>query len=281
MKKNLTALVMMALLLGIVRFGVIRAQDSQTLTVFAASSLTDAFEEIGAAFEQEFPGVDVVFNFGSSSTLATQLVEGAPADVFASANATQMAVVSDAGLLSEAAVLFAKNRLVLAVPADNPANIHTLRDLATPGVRLVLAAPGVPVRQYTDTMLERMAASPRYGEGYRAAVLSNVVSEEDNVRQGTAKVLLGEADAAIVYLSDVQPENAEAITAIRIPTAFNSIAEYPIGILKDSANPEAAQAFVDLVVSDAGQAILVKWGFIRVESLAVQATPDAAPTQAS
>lgn len=240
------------------------AQETQTLTVFAAASLADALTEIATNFQTENPGVEVVFNFGGSSALATQLSEGAPADIFASANARQMTVASDAERIAGRPRTFIKNRLVLIVPADNPAGITTLRDLANPGVKLVVAAPDVPVRDYTNTMLERLAADPSYGEEYRTTVLTNVVSEEDNVRQVSAKVALGEADAGIVYHSDVTPDIANQVTAIEISDALNTIATYPIAATNDAANPELAQAFIDYVLSDAGQDVLVKWNFISV-----------------
>jgi molybdate transport system substrate-binding protein len=255
-----------ALLLGliIVSFGLwpAAAQESQTLTVFAAASLTDAFEEIATDFEAENPGVDVLFNFAGSSDLAAQLAEGAPADVFASANNTQMNAARDAERIAGRPHTFVKNRLVLIVPADNPDGITTLRDLSNEGIQLVIAAPDVPVRTYTDTLLERLAADPAYGETYRTAVLANVVSEEQNVRQVSAKVALGEADGGIVYVSDVTPDISEQVIAIPIPDYLNTIATYPIAITNDTANPELAQAFVDYVLSDAGQDTLVNWNFI-------------------
>ena len=167
MKSKLLIVVLLALLLiGLLP---VSAQTSQSLTVFAASSLTDAFSEIATAFEAANPGVEVIFNFGGSSTLATQLSNGAPADVFASANNSQMtnAAESRAHRLDAAPRTFVKNRLVLIVPADNPANIQSLHDLANPGVKLVLAAPAVPVRDYTDAMLEKLAADPGYGDAYQ------------------------------------------------------------------------------------------------------------------
>lgn len=261
MKKLWWVLMLTALLVGTLA---VSAQDSQTLIVFAASSLTDAFEEIATAFEAENPGVDVVYNFGGSSTLAAQLSEGAPADVFASANNSQMNVAREAGRIAGRPLTFGKNRLVLIVPADNPTGITTLRDLANEGVLLVIAAPDVPVRTYTDTLLERLAADPAYGEAYRSAVMANVVSEEENVRQVSAKVALGEADAGIVYVSDVTPDITDAVIAIPIPDYLNTIATYPIAVTDDSANPELAQAFVDYVLSDAGQDTLVAWNLISV-----------------
>ncbi len=240
----------------------VAAQDSQTLTVFAASSLSDAFEEIATAFEGENAGVDVVYSFGSSSTLATQLVEGAPADIFASANARQMTVALDGERIAGRPRTFAKNRLILIVPIDNPANIQSLRDLSNPGIKLVIAALEVPVRDYTNTMLDRLVADPAYGEAYREAFMANVVSEEDNVRQVSAKVSLGEADAGIVYRSDVTPDISDSVIALPIPDALNTLATYPIAVTNDSANPELSQAFIDYVLSDAGQDTLVKWNFI-------------------
>lgn len=243
---------------------IVSAQDEGELVVFAAASLTDAYEAIADAFEAENPGVEVLFNFGGSSALATQLVQGAPADVFASANNTQMAVAVEGGRIAQPVRTFAKNRLVLIVPADNPANIQSLRDLANPGINLILAAPEVPVRAYTDTMLERMAVDPAYGEEYRSAVVDNIVSEEPNVRQVSAKIALGEADAGVVYLSDVTPDIADDVLTFPIPDVFNTIATYPIAVTDDTERPELASRFVDFVLSDAGQDILVEWGFVSV-----------------
>jgi molybdate transport system substrate-binding protein len=252
------------ILLALLLISPIYAQDTVELTVFAATSLTDAYENIAEVFEADNPGVNILYNFGGSSTLATQLVQGAPADVFASANNAQMTVAVEGGRITGQPHTFAKNRLVLITPADNPAGIETLRDLANDNIKLVVAAPEVPVRAYTDTMLERMAADPAYGEAYRSAVLAKIVSEEPNVRQVAAKVALGEADAGVVYLSDVTPDLADSVIAMSIPDAFNTIATYPIAITDDTAQPELAQQFVDFVLSDAGQDILVEWNFVSV-----------------
>ncbi|MAS34053.1 MAG: molybdate ABC transporter substrate-binding protein [Anaerolineaceae bacterium] len=251
------------------------ARQEQTLTVFAASSLTDAFEEIGTAFEAANPGAEVLFSFAGSATLATQLVEGAPVDIFASANNTQMQVVMDEGLVIGTPDIFAQNRLVLIIPSDNPAEIQNLHDLANEGVQLVVAAPAVPVREYTNLMLERMAADCAYGDIYREHVVDNIVSEEDNVRQVTAKVALGEADAGIVYLSDVTPDVVDDVRIIDIPDHLNTIATYPIAIINSAADPALAQSFVDFVQSDEGQAILVEWHFVSVQ--ATEPTPEVTP----
>jgi molybdate transport system substrate-binding protein len=241
-----------------------QGQEGHTLTVFAASSLTNAFEEIATAFEADNPGVDVIYNFAGSSALATQLSEGAPADVFASANPRQMQVALEAERIFGEPDVFVHNLLVLITPADNPANIESLRDLAAPGIKFVVAAPEVPVRVYTDVMLARLASLPTYGNAYRSAVRANIVSEEDNVRQVFLKVALGEADAGIVYQSDVTPDAADQVLTIPIPHIVNSLATYPIAITNDSPNSELAQAFVDYVLSDNGQATLTQWGFLPV-----------------
>ncbi|MCA9905363.1 MAG: molybdate ABC transporter substrate-binding protein [Anaerolineae bacterium] len=262
MKHRLGLLLVAVVLLS--GFAIAQAQSQGELTVFAAASLTDAYAALADAFEAANPGVHIVYNFGGSSTLATQLVQGAPADVFASANNPQMTVAIEGGRIAGSPRTFAKNRLILIVPVSNPADIHSLRDLATPGISLILAAPDVPVRVYTDTMLERMANDPAYGSAYRDAVLANLVSEEPNVRQVSAKVALGEADAGVVYMSDVTPDIMEDVIALPIPDVFNTIATYPIALTNDTQQPELAQRFVDFVIADAGQDILVEWGFISV-----------------
>jgi molybdate transport system substrate-binding protein len=237
--------------------------ESRALIVFAAASLTDTFEEIGETFEAENEGVKVLFNFGGSSTLAAQLDQGAPADVFASANAQQMDVAVATGRVDEdAPQIFARSRLVVVVPTDNPAEIESLCDLANEGVKLIVAAPEVPVRTYTDTMLTLMGASPLYGPEWRDTVIGNIVSEEPNVRQVSAKVVLGEADAGVVYISDVTPDIKEDVMMLVVPDEFNVIATYPIAVINDSASLELAQAFVDFVLSEAGQDILASWNFM-------------------
>jgi molybdate transport system substrate-binding protein len=252
------------LLLAFLGFWVTHAQERSAIVVFAAASLTDSYEAIGIAFEEANPGVEVLFNFGGSSTLASQLVQGAPADVFASANPHQMMIAAEGGRIAEPIRTFARNRLVLIVPASNPANIQSLHDLSNPGVRLILAAPEVPVRAYTDTMLQQMALDSAYGEVYAESVIANIVSEEPNVRQVAAKVALGEADAGVVYLSDVTPDIADEVLTFSIPDGFNTIATYPIAVTNDTRQPELATRFVEFVLSEMGQDILVEWGFVSI-----------------
>jgi molybdate transport system substrate-binding protein len=230
------------------------------ITVFAASSLTDAFTEIAEAFEASHPGVEVTLNFGASSQLATQINEGAPADVFASASGSTFKTVTDAGNAADPAV-FATNRLTIITPSDNPAKIASLQDLANPGVKLVLAVRGVPVRDYAEQVFTKAAENPDLGAGFPTKVLANLVSEEDNVRLVVSKVALGEADAGICYITDVTGDQKANIGQIEIPDDLDVIASYPIGTIKESTQAELAQAFVDFVLSSEGQSILVRWGF--------------------
>ncbi len=236
------------------------AEPETTLTVFAAASLTDAFTEIAAAFDSDNPGVTTVFNFAGSNQLATQINEGAPADVFASANHTQMDAAVESGRIdADAPTVFVTNRLVVVIPADNPGDIQTLQDLANPGTLIVLAAAEVPVGKYSLEFLDKASADPAFSETFREDVLANVASYEENVRSVLNKVSLGEADAGIVYTSDLV--GVEGVSGLEIPDELNLVAEYPIAILNDSANSEMAAAFVEFVLSDGGRALLAEYGF--------------------
>lgn len=232
----------------------------QTLSVFAASSLTDAFGEIGQAFTEQ-TGAEVDFNFGGSNILRQQLEQGARAGVFASANVAEMQKAQAAGLLAGPPLPFVKNRLTVILPKDNPAGLSNLRDLAEKNHKLVLAAPNVPVGGYARDTLRRLAEDPAYGANFAERVLANLVSDETNVRQVVSKVGLGEADAGIVYVSDVTPSARARLTEIPIPDNVKTIATYPLAVLADAPNPDLAQAFIDYVQSPAGQAILREWGF--------------------
>lgn len=233
-----------------------------TLNIFAAASLTDAFTEIGESFSQENPGVRTVFNFAGSNQLATQIREGAPADLFASANSAQMDAAIESGrIVRESSQTFVRNRLVVIVPSDNPAQLFTLQDLTKPGVKIAFAAVEVPVGRYTLDFLDRAATVESLGAGYRDGVIANVVSYEANVRVVLTKVTLGEADAGVVYTSDVAAAAGEVIQ-IEIPDELNTIASYPMAPLADSAHPEMAQKFVDYVLSPPGQRTLAAYGFI-------------------
>lgn len=226
------------------------------ITVFAASSLTDAFNELAETYQAQHNDVTVILNYAGSSQLAAQLTEGVAADVFASANAAQMKnVIENGRIQASTETLFVSNRLTIIVPAENPASITSLEDLAQPNIQLILAVEGVPVRQYTDEIAARMSAD------FQSGFYGNLVSEEDNVRQVAAKIALGEADAGLVYTSDITPDLADQVQQIAIPDAQNVIATYPIAPIADAAHPELAQSFIDFVLSATGQAILAKWGF--------------------
>jgi molybdate transport system substrate-binding protein len=234
------------------------APEAWILNVFAAASLTDAFTEIGKNFEAANPGVTVTFNFAGSQALRTQIEEGAPADIFASASGKEMdTTVAGKFVADGTPKVFLNNKLVLILPADNPAGVTKLEDLAKPGLKLVLAAEEVPVGSYARQSLDLMNGS--FGTDFKDKVLANVVSNEDNVKQVVFKVQLGEADAGIVYTSDAVA--APDLKTVEIPAELNVIAKYPIAPLVKSANADLATAFVDYVMSTDGQAVLAKWGF--------------------
>ncbi len=232
--------------------------QSDTLRVFAASSLTDAFGELEERFEERNPGVEVRQSFESSSTLLTQIQQGAPADVFASAAQEEMRTAAQDGLVAGEPETFAKNREVIMVPKQNPANIRSVRDLTKPGIKLVLAEEGVPAADYALEIVNRAGA--RYGSGFREDVLSNVVSREADVRASVSRVALGDADATFGYASDYTPDVRDRVRVIRIPENLSRIGIYPIAVLEDANEPGLARKWVDLVVSSEGQRVLEKWG---------------------
>jgi molybdate transport system substrate-binding protein len=236
------------------------------LTVFTAASLTDAFKEMGANIEQANPGTKVTFNFAGSPTLRTQLAQGARVDVFASADEPNMQGAQKDGTIASEPRLFVRNQLVAIVPAANPAQVMRLQDLAKPGVKLVLTNKEVPVGNYSRQALAKMNQDAAFGAEFATRVLANLVSEETNVKQVVAKVQLGEADAGIVYSSDVTPAVRGAVQVLAIPEPFNVIANYPIAVVREAPNAAGAHAFIDYVLSPAGQAILTKHGLLAVAS---------------
>ena len=230
--------------------------ESGTLSVYAASSLTEAFSELETAFEAAHPDIDVSVTYAGSQILRLQIEQGAPADVFASANLEHMQTLVDSGLVAESRV-FVQNELVVIVPLDNPAGIESLEDLPEAS-RVVLGTRNVPVGRYARDVL-RLAA-PTLGEGFEAMVLYRVVSEETNVRLARAKVELGEADAAIVYRTDAG--SSDRVRIVEIPSEFNVIADYPIGVLRRTTVPATAEAWVGLLMSPEGRTVLARHGFI-------------------
>ena len=239
------------------------APQARTLTVFAAASLTDAFTEIGRNFEAAHPGITVSFNFAGSQTLRTQLEQGAVADVFASANQTEMdTLVKDTLVAANSAQVFLSNNLLVILPANNPANVQTLKDLSRPGLKLDLADTTVPAGKYARQILASLDKDPALGPNFSTQTLVNVVSNETDVRQVVAKVQLGEADAGIVYVSDAVA--APELKTIEIPAADNVIAKYPIAALSKAPQPDLAAGFIAYVLSTDGQVALKKWGFTPI-----------------
>jgi molybdate transport system substrate-binding protein len=218
-----------------------------TITVFAASSLSGAFTTIGADFEKSHPGTMVKFSFAGSSSLAAQIQQGAIGDVFASADQPNMQRLVDAGLTAESPQVFARNALEIVVGKGNPKHITSLADLARSGFVVVLCAPAVPCGRYAAQALQK------------AGVAAKPASLEADVKAVLGKVALGEADAGIVYVTDVKAAGA-GVDGVAIPPALNVVADYPIALLKDSQNSALARAFVGYVLAD-GRRILTQYGF--------------------
>ena len=236
-------------------------QTSKPLIVFGASSLTEVFIEIGKSFEALHPSDKVIFNFAGSQALRSQVQQGAYADVIAFANTREMNTLVTGNLvIKNSATIFLTNQLIVILPEQNPGNINSLADLSNKGVKLILASDAVPVGSYSRQVLSNLNAL--YGENYKNKVLANVVSEEDNVKQVVIKILLGEADAGIVYISDAV--SAPSLKTIEIPPIYNIVAKYPIAILKETQQPYLAAEFIEFVLSKTGQLILQKWGFSPV-----------------
>lgn len=238
----------------------------QTLTVFAAASLTEAFYELAKAFELQNPGTNLSFNFAGSQQLAQQLAQGAPADVFASANQTQMDAAVQAGRIAAGqSQPFAGNKLVVVYAKQKPGLITQIKDLTKPGLKLVLADKAVPVGKYSLEFLDKAAQLPEYGPSFKDEALKNVVSYEQDVRSVLTKVALGEADAGIVYLSDLNATSFSQVNVQEIPPALNVAALYYIALVQDSKQPGLARAFVDFVLSSTGQSILANFGFQMIQ----------------
>jgi molybdate transport system substrate-binding protein len=234
-------------------------QQGGTLTVLAASSLIDAFGVLANRFEEQNPGVKVKQSFESSSTLLAQIQQGAPADVFASAAEEEMKTAVKEGLVKGEPEVFVKNREIVMVPKDNPANIRRFRDVAKPDVKLVLAGKDVPAADYALEILDK--AKGEYGADFEKDVLSNVVSRESDVRASVNRVVVGDADATFGYASDYTPDIRDRVEIVRIPPDLNIVATYPIAALEDAKSPELAKKWVELVTSEEGQGVLQKWNF--------------------
>ena len=224
------------------------SSGERQLLVSAAASLTDAFAEVEAAFEETNPDVDVVLNLGGSSALREQLLEGAPADVFASANVSNMDQVVEAGGVAGEATTFVTNSLQIAVPRGDPAGVAGLGDFANDELLIGLCAEGVPCGEFGR---QALAA---------AGVTASIDTNEPDVRALLTKLEAGELDAGITYMTDVISTDG-GVDGIDIPDEFNVRAEYQVAALAEAPNPEVAAAFVEFLLSEPGQAILTSHGF--------------------
>ena len=233
------------------------ASPPAKLTVFGATSLTKVFPQIAAAFQKSHPGVEFAFNFAGTDTLVTQIEQGAPADVFAGASAKYGDQLSGEGLI-DAPQIFATNKLVVILPADNSAGITSLKDLARPGVKVVIGDPAVPIGTYTATVLQNLNAT--LGADYAAKVQKNVVSLATDVAGVKSSIETGEADAGFVYVSDALSEGS-TVKQIDIPASAQPVPTYPIAMVKATKNATAAQEFVTFVMGPEAQTLLRAAGF--------------------
>lgn len=231
------------------------------LMVFAASSLTEAFTDIGRQYEQEYPESRVVFHFAGSQALAAQIEQGAAVEVFAPANEDVMTRLRQQGLV-EAPAFFAGNSLVLIVSRQTVQPLPDLASLALPGRLLVIGAPAVPVGRYTQQLFDSLAADPAYGPSFVGGIRRNLVSQEASVKAVATKVALGEADAGVVYASDLTPYLLERVRVIPLPEAHAPAVRYPVALVADSSQKMSARRFVNYLLSPRGQSLLAEHGFV-------------------
>jgi molybdate transport system substrate-binding protein len=263
MMKSLFVFVMSLFFLG--SLAVNSAAAEQTLVVSAASSLQDAFLEAGKIFESDHPGTRIAFNFASSTQLANQIEQGAPVDVFASADMSILNRLAGNNLITENAVL-ARNKLTVIVSKSSSMKIDGLADLAKKGVRIILAGNQVPAGRYARQFLQKADQAGTFGTDYSSHVLANLVSEEPELRMVAMKVAFGEGDAGIVYVSDITGDVGSKVRTITIEDKLNVIAQYGIAIVKSSTQPDTAKAFYSMLLSPKGQAIVAKYGLLPAQT---------------
>lgn len=232
-----------------------------TLTVYAASSLTDVFQELGKAYMQAHPETRVEFNFAGSQELRTQLEQGARADIVATADTATMDALQQAKLIQNAPRVFARNQLIVIIPSNNPAGLERAEDLTRQGLKMVVAADNVPLGKYTRALVENLSHDAGFGPEFPDTFYGNVVSQETNARQVLSKIVLGEADAGIVYATDAASAG-DKVKFLPLVRGLNVTADYPIALLKNAPQPAQAKQFIDFIISADGQAILKKANFI-------------------
>ncbi len=230
------------------------------LTIYGTSSLKGALKSLKAAYEAAVPGTTLTIATDSSATLRTQIEQGAPADIFLSADRQNPEALVEAGLTDGPALDFAGNTLTIIVPKDAPATVASPADLAKPGMKIVAAGADVPVTHYADQVIAKLAALPGYPHGFASAYAANVVSKEQNVKAVVAKIELGEADAAIVYATDATA--SDKVNQVLIPPGANVLAIYAGVVIKGSAQAPAAHAFLEWLAGPIGQTILADAGFV-------------------
>jgi len=230
------------------------------LTIYGAASLKGALDKAKVAYEAAHPGTKLTISTDSSAALETQIEQGAPADVFLSADTTNPKKLVDQGLAAGAAVPFADNELTLVVPTSNPGGIASPKDLAKPGIKVIAAGDSVPITKYATQLVENLAKESGYPDNFAAAYARNIASREDNVKALVAKIELGEGDAGIVYVTDAKASTK--VKTVDVPDAANVPATYDGVVVKASRNPVAAQAFLEWFAGPDGQAILSDLGFL-------------------
>lgn len=233
---------------------------STELTIYAAASLKAALDKAKTQYQAANPGVTLVISTDASSALETKIEQGAPADLFLSADTTNPQKLGDKGLTIGGATTFAKNKLTVIVPKDNSAKIQTPKDLANSGVKIIAAGDAVPITKYATQLVANLAKQPGYPMNYVNAYDANIASKEENVSAVVAKIATGQGDAGIVYVTDA---NGKAdVAPVDVPADANVIATYAGVVVKPSQNPEAAQAFLSWFAGPDGQAVLTSFGFL-------------------
>ncbi len=230
------------------------------LTIYGAASLKGVLDKAKAAYEAAVPGTTLTISTDSSAALETKIEQGAPADVFLSADTSNPKKLVDKGLADGDPVTFARSKLTVIVSATNPGGVTSPADLSKAGIKVIAAGDNVPITKYATQLVANLAKEPRYPADFVAGYTQNIVSKEDNVKAVVGKIELGEGDAAIVYVTDAKASTK--IMTVDVPDSANVLATYSGVVVKDAANPAAAKAFLDWFAGPDGQAMLSSFGFL-------------------